>query len=60
MTYKEELTAIAKEYCKNEGVTFLFVNETDSTFGYETKNGNFIHKSFWELADELGVEYDRI
>lgn len=58
MTYKEELTAIAKEYCKNEGFDFLFVNETDATFGYETKDGNFIHKSFFTLAEELGLTND--
>ena len=56
MTYKEELTMIAKAYCKENDVDFLFVNDTDATFGYETKDGNFVHKSFFTMAEELGID----
>ena len=56
MTYKEQLTAIAKVYCNKNRFNFLFVNETDATFGYETEDGHFVHKSFYDLAEELGLE----
>ena len=56
MNYTHELIAIAKAYCKEYGYHFLFVNDTDATFGYETKDGQFVHKSFMTMAEELGLE----
>lgn len=60
MGYKDELTAIAKAYCKERGVTFMFVNDSDATFGYEITDDKgdhvvFVHKSFFDMAKELGM-----
>lgn len=56
MDYKQELIEIAKAYCKKYGYHYLFVNDTDATFGYETKDGTMVHKSFFTMAEELEAE----
>lgn len=56
MDYRNELIEIAKAYCKKYGYHYLFVNDTDATFGYETKDGTMVHKSFFTMAEELGLE----
>lgn len=56
LTYKEELEQIAKKYCADKGFDFIFVNESDATFGYDIGDGNFVHRSFQDLAIELGAK----
>lgn len=56
MDYKQELIEIAKAYCGKYGYKYLFVNDTDATFGYETKDGEMVHKSFFTMAEELEAE----
>ena len=48
---KEELTEIAKAYCKKMGYTFIFANEYK--FGFETNNGGLFTLTYFELADKL-------
>lgn len=42
---------ICKKYCEDRGYTLLFVN--NSSFGYETKEGNLVHKYIDELKEEM-------
>lgn len=42
---------ICEKYCSDNGHTLLFVN--NHSFGYETKEGNLIHKYIEELQEEL-------
>lgn len=42
---------ICKKYCEDKGYILLFVN--NSSFGYETKGGNLVHKYIDELKEEM-------
>lgn len=50
---KEELIPVAQKYCEIKGHKFMFVSDDTSTFGYETKDGLLVHRSFEDLADEI-------
>lgn len=52
---KEDLIPIAKAYCEKISATYLFVSDDAESFGYEDKNGNLVHRSFFDLAEELGI-----
>ena len=52
----DELKSIAERYCELNGHTFLFVNESNCSFGYEMSNGMLVHKTFMQLAEELGYK----
>lgn len=53
-TYKEEVTEIAKAYCKKMGYKFIFANE--DKFGFQTKDGQFWTLDYFGLADKLKQE----
>ena len=52
--YLQEVTAIAKGYCKKFGYTFIFAN--DWKFGFEDKDGNLWTLTYMELVDKLKKE----
>ena len=56
--YMQGLVDIAEAYCMEYGYYFLFVNDIDATFAYETKDGKIVHKSFFTMAEELGLEVE--
>lgn len=47
----QELTEIAKAYCKKRGYTFIFANE--DKFGFETKDGGLFTLSYMGLYEKL-------
>ena len=47
----EELTAIAKEYCRQMGYEFIFANEYK--FGFQDKNGQLWTNTYFELEELL-------
>lgn len=49
---KEQLTEVAKAYCKKMGYEFIFANE--DKFGFMDKNEQLWTLSYFELADLLG------
>lgn len=55
MTYatKEDLIPVAKKYCEKIGVEYLFVSDNADSFGYEDKDGHFVHKYFSTFLEEL-------
>ena len=53
-TYKEEVTEIAKAYCKKMGYEFIFANE--DKFGFQTKDEQLWTMDYYELADALKHE----
>lgn len=50
-TYLQELTDIAKAYCKKYNYEFIFANE--NKFGFMDKNEQMWTLSYYELADML-------
>lgn len=48
---KKELESIAKEFCKQNDLTYIYANEYE--IGYETKDGSLTHKSWYELYEIL-------
>ena len=50
--YMEEWRSICKRYCEVKGYTLIFIN--NESFGYSTKDEQFVHKYIDELAGELG------
>lgn len=53
-TYKEEVTEIAKAYCKKMKYEFIFANEYK--FGFETKDGQLWTMDYFELENALKQE----
>ena len=51
---KEQLTQVAKAYCKKMGYEFIFANEYK--FGFQTKDGQLWTMDYYELADALTNE----
>lgn len=52
MTYLQEVTEIAKAFCKKFNYEFVFANE--NKFGYKDSDDQFWTLSYFELADILG------
>lgn len=50
----EELTQVAKAYCKKMGYEFIFANEYK--FGFQDKNEQLWTLTYFELADILQEE----
>lgn len=48
---KEQLTQVAKAYCKKMGYEFIFANEYK--FGFADKNEQLWTLSYFELEDKL-------
>jgi len=48
---KEELTQVAKAYCKKMGYEFIFANEYK--FGFQTKDGQLWTLDYFGLAEKL-------
>lgn len=48
---KEQLTEVAKAYCKKMGYTFIFANE--NKFGFEDKQGGLWTLDYFELVEKL-------
>jgi hypothetical protein len=48
---KEELTRVARAYCKKMGYEFIFANEYK--FGFETKDGGLYTMHFVDLEEKL-------
>ena len=51
---KEQLTEVAKAYCKKKGYKFIFANE--NKFGFEDQQGNLWTLDYFELARKLKEE----